>query len=194
MEQQIETKTSEPVAHPRLPPKWMLICLSICRMPNLFTNASALHWISRGSSSLQPVRITKWLWMKADSDDHSALRVSNTQSVNSNFSGQLIKLIPGWWSIAGVWEGWRRIVTRNGRKIERLWEKREAGDEEREGKERKNGPIPGFGLETLITQDHRLWQSNLLGCCLKNNHKHPSATHKHTSVWRKMGIKCNAQK
>ncbi len=25
-----------------------------------------------------------------------------------------------------------------------------------EEKERKNGPVPRFGLETLITQDHRL--------------------------------------
>lgn len=32
--------------------------------------------------------------------------------------------------------------------------KREGGRGERE--ERKNGPVPGFGLETLITQDHRL--------------------------------------
>lgn len=54
------------------------------------------------------------------------------------------------------------------------------GKREREEEERKNGPVPRFGLETLITQDHRLWQSNLLGCCLKNNHKHPAATHTKT--------------
>lgn len=29
-------------------------------------------------------------------------------------------------------------------------------DEGSEAEERKNGPIPGFGFETLITQDHRL--------------------------------------
>lgn len=33
--------------------------------------------------------------------------------------------------------------------------KREGGNGERE-EERKNGPVPRFGLETLITQDHRL--------------------------------------
>lgn len=35
-------------------------------------------------------------------------------------------------------------------------ESERGGDGGGEEEERKNGPVPRFGLETLITQDHRL--------------------------------------
>lgn len=109
------------------------------------------------------------------------------------------------WIVVTAENGWQRLVTRNGRTSERWCEKKDEreGEKEREREvgrgeeeERKNGPVPRFGLETLITQDHRLWQSNLLGCCLKNNHKHPAAIHTntHKRKQREMGIKWNVEK
>lgn len=119
--------------------------------------------------------------------------------VNYKFSAPEITWTHGWWSITRVWivataeNRWQRTETRKKRErgegVIRRRETREREGEREEDEERKNGPVPQFGLETLITQDHRLWQSNLLGCCLKNNHKRPAATNTHTHTRREMGIK-----
>lgn len=127
--------------------------------------------------------LKKWLWMKGGNSDRSALQVPNTKL--SNFGGQLRKSIL--WPPPTVMNrrSPRGLASHGDAEWEEDWEimgEERGRDEGREAEERKNGPILGFRLETLITQDHRLWQSNLLGCCLKNNHKRLGATCTNTQV------------